>query len=53
MGVEQHPQLGLELGLVEDVAQEGKVGRHFGGLCDAEVVGQLEFKNGPGKKIFL
>ncbi len=42
MRVVQHPELRLELGLVEDVAQQGEVGGDLGGLGHSEVVGQLK-----------
>ena len=38
----EHPELRLELGLVEDVAQPGEVGRDLGGLGHGEVVGGLQ-----------
>jgi hypothetical protein len=50
----QHPQLGLELGFVKDVAQEWKVGSDLRRLGDGEVVAQLELEDGseisPGFK---
>ena len=42
MTVVEHPELRLELGLVEDVAQPGEVGRDLGGLRHREVVGGLK-----------
>ena len=42
MTVVEHPELRLELGLVEDVAQPREVGRDLGGLRHREVVGGLQ-----------
>ena len=40
--VEQHPELRLVLGLVEQVAKQRAVGRHLGGLRHRERVSSLE-----------
>lgn len=41
VAVVQHPQLGLELGFVQDVAQPREIGGDLGRLGQGEVVGQL------------
>ena len=40
--IKNHPELGLELGLVENVAEEREVGGDLGRLGHREVVGQLK-----------
>ncbi len=47
MAIVKHPQLGLVLGLVQDVAEQREAGGHLGALGQREAVRQLQFVDLP------